>query len=918
LEDSAINLKTYSANIWVSNDGLSFHELFQLQEPAESAPFEIAGASEIQLGNSTCSPVYFQLSSGANTGAFYRTTDLGKTWKNVNGPGNGIVGSFSVVGRGAVVYALYNLGLHYPYLQLWRTTDGGDGMLTSSVLPETSLEFSSSTDSILQNDDTIFTQLCNSVPLRLSVAFTGCDMIWLDSASIDSIAPNLYYDTLDNRGITSGSQPDTETIVIVPTRAGTFPIRINARLLRGDFVYEDTSISVVLVVRSNPGQLTVSPPSPIDFGTQALCHPVTVKDSIHLSVHGCQQVTVDSMFFALTNGNASDFSFTTVKNFSPDSTSTSFPISFKPSVADSERGNIFIYWSDGASQHIDTISLAGAGVSDTRSFSISCDTLAVRECDSTTGILRFTNTTCGTLVFDSLMLPSGFIFEVPVPTFPFTLLEGMSDSLVVNCSLGSAENSIFSLGDTTVIAKATLLFNDHGTITSFDTTISVPIHVTRGTAAAVLSTPSLDFGSVSVCGGSMMLPIALMSTGCDTLTLAGTNFNLTSPFTSQGWNSSGTSIPVNESDTAFILFAPSQSGSYYDTLRIATNAGVETIPMHGMGTAGSSIFSADSSLRNFGPLYECETSDTTIELINKGCDTLTVSSASFSNSALYHVDTVFPLVIWPQDSVPVRLTFTPQAGNLDDTVHFISNANTGTTTISIPLTGGIIPPATLQLVLGPVTARKQGTTVTCYAVLEGQAPAAMSGLSFDLTHDDDLLGYTSASGMNPGAMTKLGNGIIQQQFTISPLMRTSDTLGTITFQVFLTDSSSTPLDLSNITFTTSKILPLDCIASIAGAGTTFSFQNSCGDSIIRLVMQNQLAFTIQSIIPNPASTSVKVEGNGQRLTAELEDALGKESLPTSSYSLPFTLDVSTLPSGTYYLRMSDGGYIQTRRLEIER
>ncbi|HEY3875179.1 MAG TPA: T9SS type A sorting domain-containing protein, partial [Candidatus Kapabacteria bacterium] len=371
-------------------------------------------------------------------------------------------------------------------------------------------------------------------------------------------------------------------------------------------------------------------------------------------------------------------------------------------------------------------------------------------------------------------------------------------------------------------------------------------------------------------------------------------------------------------------FSPRTKGAHTATLsfhsqNIVNDPGRDTtIILSGTGLAGITLFSADSSLRNFGSLYECETSDTTIELINKGCDTLTINSANFSNGALYRVDTTSLLIVPPLDSVPVRLTFTPQAGNLDDTVHFFSNANTGTTTISIPLTGGIIPPATLQLVLGPATTGKQGTTVTCYAVLEGQAPAAMTGLSFDLTHNDDLLGYTSASGMNPGAMTKLGNGIIQQQFTISPLIRTNDTLGTITFQVYLTDSTSTPLDLSNITFTTSKILPLDCIASIAGAGTTFSFQNSCGDSITRMAMEQQLPFTIQSIIPNPASTSVRVEGNGQRVSAELDDALGRESLPASSYSLPFALDVSALPSGTYYLRMSDGGYIQTRRLEIER
>jgi hypothetical protein len=501
-----------------------------------------------------------------------------------------------------------------------------------------------------------------------------------------------------------------------------------------------------------------------------------------------------------------------------------------------------------------------------------------------------------------------------MPNLPFIVNSGKSDSLAIVCTPGQSSNHVLSVGDTIVDVLATIEFDDHGTITKFDTAILIPIHVLKGSVSALASALSLDFGSVSSCGGSITLPLVLSSTGCDTLHCSGAISTI--PFSIK--KQPAPSLVSGHSDTVYITFTPGATGTFYDTLTIATNGGTKTMPLQGIGTSGSSILSGDSILRDFGSLYECETSDTTIELINKGCDTLTINSANFSNGALYRVDTTFPVIIVPLDSVPVRLTFTPQSGNLNDTIHFFSNANTGSPTISIPLTGGIIPPATLQLVLGPATIGKQGTMVTCYAMLEGQAPAAMTGLSFDLTHNDDLLGNAIVTGMNPGAMTKLGNGIIQQQFTISPLTRTNDTLGTITFQVYLTDSTSTALDLSNITFTTSKILPLDCIASIAGAGTTFSFQNSCGDSSIRLALQNRLPFVIQSIIPNPASTSVRVEGNGQRITAELEDALGKESLPASSYSFPFTLDVSTLPSGTYYLRMSDGGYIQTRRVVIDR
>ncbi len=102
--------------------------------------------------------------------------------------------------------------------------------------------------------------------------------------------------------------------------------------------------------------------------------------------------------------------------------------------------------------------------------------------------------------------------------------------------------------------------------------------------------------------------------------------------------------------------------------------------------------------------------------------------------------------------------------------------------------------------------------------------------------------------------------------------------------------------------------------------------SGCGDSTILAVMHGEPVFSIQSIAPNPAENSLRVEGNGQGVTAELDDALGRSVLgnPTTPQPPPLgrgwgvTLDVSSVPSGIYYLRLSAGGYVESRSVVIQK
>ena len=104
----------------------------------------------------------------------------------------------------------------------------------------------------------------------------------------------------------------------------------------------------------------------------------------------------------------------------------------------------------------------------------------------------------------------------------------------------------------------------------------------------------------------------------------------------------------------------------------------------------------------------------------------------------------------------------------------------------------------------------------------------------------------------------------------------ADTIGSLTFQVYLTDSTETPLTLSNISFNNSLNLPNDCIASIDDASSGFTYTYQCGEQIIQDAM-NSIPFSITSIAPNPAQNEITITGTGmQSTTLELYDVLGRE------------------------------------------
>ena len=73
-----------------------------------------------------------------------------------------------------------------------------------------------------------------------------------------------------------------------------------------------------------------------------------------------------------------------------------------------------------------------------------------------------------------------------------------------------------------------------------------------------------------------------------------------------------------------------------------------------------------------------------------------------------------------------------------------------------------------------------------------------------------------------------------------------------------------------------------------------------------------------SIVPNPATDAVTVSADATLLTLELRDLLGRTVLTQQPASTKTTLDVSTLPAGTYILRLHTPQGVATKKLVVSR
>ncbi len=847
--------------------------------------------------------IYVQNYSVFYTG-MYRSTDEGQTWDSVGGPQGGPDTRFCVVPScdGGTVVAFDGGG------GVWLTEDGGDGKLgyaiPSGIFPSP--------------DTTRITTTCDG-RLLIPIPMQGQS---IDSISIEGsiISDSLHesYIPIPNNFLLQSNDNDTLWLNYLPHNGPHVSIlKVNFQNSWRCADWADTETFIV----TTPATAQIIAPGQL-VGT---CSPV--RESGSLSIDPCQSLVITkvNVFSPLTNR-------ITFESLLPDTIRSSYhntlPFQFDPqdTVAnDSVQVEIKGAYI-GSGELFDTIITISFAALGTAPHLISPTSLlnfgALSTCNgSGDTTLTFTNSGCAPDTITSVELTgAGFTWTIGHAgndSLPIVVLPG--DSVTFSYRFVPPDSGTFT---------GQVMLN----VVSMGLT-ETPVISLSGTGVqglGVLDVPRtfLQAGSFSFCSGDTTVSDTISNTGCDTLVISNLVFAGDTTF-SLVPNASDSLLLPGASHVFQFHFAPRVKGAQSASLRfhsrnIQNDPGRDTtIVLAGTGLGGTKTLSADTALRDFGALYACQSRDTTLVLSNTGCDTLTIDSGGVSNGT-YAVNATYPIILPPDSSATVTIHLTADSAGMNGILTFFADSGVRGTPLRIPLTASIIPPARLVLDLSPSDTATDGDTVICYVLLMGTVPTgAISSLQFDITHNDDLLTYEQSNGvtMTGSAGTAQRQSLHFSAGSQSGSMNHADTLGTITFRVFLSDSGFTPLTLSNVGFTNTLSLADDCIASIVDSGASFTYVYTCGEPLMQDVMRG-IPFSIDGIVPNPAGDAVEIRMAGGNSAAalhcELFDALGREA-DARSVSLQggVSLDVSGVPSGIYFVRVSAGGYVQSRSVVVE-
>ena len=289
---------------------------------------------------------------------------------------------------------------------------------------------------------------------------------------------------------------------------------------------------------------------------------------------------------------------------------------------------------------------------------------------------------------------SGQGFSLSGPALPLTLKAGqsaMASVVFAPVSSGGARGSLSLVTSTVSVHDRS---GKHNNVSTTTTSVSLSgagatLSPTPATPGALVANPGgLGFTGVQV-GSSQTQSATLSNSGGSPVTIA------QATATGNSFSSSGLSLPltlaVGQSVTFGVTFAPVSAGSANGTISITSDAptAAPTISLAGTGTAQGQV-SVSPVSTDFGSVTVGTSKVQSGTLIASG-SSVTLSSASVTESEFSLSGITLPITLAPGQSAPFTLTFVPRAsGVAAATLSFTSNA---ANSAADSLTGtGVAPP----------------------------------------------------------------------------------------------------------------------------------------------------------------------------------------------------------------------------------
>ncbi len=303
---------------------------------------------------------------------------------------------------------------------------------------------------------------------------------------------------------------------------------------------------------------------------------------------------------------------------------------------------------------------------------------------------------------------SGSGYKFVGPNLPISLSPGTSAKLSVAFDPGTAGAVSGSL----TVVYATAWGSRNG---RFGTAAGALSGTGTGATGYLNAPSSLSFGSI-VIGSSQTKALTLSNTGGTSLTISN------AAVAGSGFTVNGLAFPYSlaagASANLSLTFSPTDSGTNSANLAItsnATNSSV-TVPLTGSGTTTSGTIGVTPGSMSFGSVTIGSTQTQRGTVIANG-GSVTLSSASSSNSAFAVAGLTLPMTLAAGQSAPFTLTFAPTAaGTATASISFFAS---NSTSASETATGSAV---TVQHIVDLSWNASASTPVAGYNVYRATSP----------------------------------------------------------------------------------------------------------------------------------------------------------------------------------------------------
>ncbi len=209
----------------------------------------------------------------------------------------------------------------------------------------------------------------------------------------------------------------------------------------------------------------------------------------------------------------------------------------------------------------------------------------------------------------------------------------------------------------------------------------------------------------------------------------------------------------------------------------------------------------------------------------------------------------------------------------------------------------------------------------------------LSEIAFTLTYHGDVLDGITAETDISGATVALLPSSRSGRYTIQPIIITGTNMSLapaidaarLKFRVMLSDSTSSPLRISDVKLNTFDPDYERCTLSATSDTSNFNLQFLCGDStLVKYLRNGAKSLLISSPHPNPTSGLVTVDVTSQiETTAEMEiysilgERVKREAINIQKGTSPIHIDTKDLESGSYILRIASGDGAVSERFVVK-